>query len=397
MRISLKSFIFFTITLCCLFFYSITKAKSPADNNLTSVLVEMWDNGAWINSNLTSYTYSGDLLQSIIYQGWSEGAWANLNKSVYTYDANGYTATMMYQLWNGSAWENIYELLFTVDVQGNTTEIIQQSLIEGQWVKSSKTVYTYQDGKVMTTTFYSWLAPDWVSYYRITNTYSGGNLISSLGESYSNGTWQTTGKDTYTYDASNNNTQHLFSLWINESGTWLDVHRTTYNYDASGNDIYGLFENNYSGAWENNGRYNSTFNSDNLISVKISEDWVDGAWVNSERETYQYNGTSDVNSDRETISTGYTLSQNYPNPFNPSTRIRFNLPESNRVTIKIFDSLGKEVKELFNNELPAGTHEVEFVADKLSSGTYFYRIQTIKLSPAAGKSFIQTGKMILVK
>ncbi len=89
------------------------------------------------------------------------------------------------------------------------------------------------------------------------------------------------------------------------------------------------------------------------------------------------------------IPENFSLSQNYPNPFNPSTTIRFELPESDIVTLKIFNILGEEVSTLVNTELKAGKHEYQFNANNLSSGIYFYRIQ-------AG-SFTETKKMILIR
>ena len=85
----------------------------------------------------------------------------------------------------------------------------------------------------------------------------------------------------------------------------------------------------------------------------------------------------------------YSLFQNYPNPFNPSTVIRFAIPQSGLVKLKVFDILGREVKTLVNDELTSGVHEIEFNASNLSSGIYFYRIES--------GSFVQTKKMILIK
>jgi len=88
-------------------------------------------------------------------------------------------------------------------------------------------------------------------------------------------------------------------------------------------------------------------------------------------------------------STDYLLSQNYPNPFNPSTNINFTLPNTEFVTLKIYDILGKEVATLINEELNAGNHTKIWDAKNLSSGVYFYKLQ-------AGK-FSETKKMILVR
>jgi hypothetical protein len=85
----------------------------------------------------------------------------------------------------------------------------------------------------------------------------------------------------------------------------------------------------------------------------------------------------------------YSLQQNYPNPFNPSTRISWQLPVSNKATLKIFNILGKEVATLVNEYKPAGKYETEFNAANLPSGVYFYQLK-------AGE-FLQTRKMLLLK
>ena len=72
----------------------------------------------------------------------------------------------------------------------------------------------------------------------------------------------------------------------------------------------------------------------------------------------------------------FALAQNYPNPFNPSTKISFSIPEKSFTTLKIYDILGNEVATLLNEEKPVGNYEVQFDASKLSSGVYFYRLQS---------------------
>jgi len=84
------------------------------------------------------------------------------------------------------------------------------------------------------------------------------------------------------------------------------------------------------------------------------------------------------------------LSQNYPNPFNPTTQIRFTIPESQQVSLKVYDMAGRLVANLVDNTgYPAGSHEVTFNANSLASGIYFYRFIT--------ESEIVTRKMTLMK
>ena len=85
----------------------------------------------------------------------------------------------------------------------------------------------------------------------------------------------------------------------------------------------------------------------------------------------------------------FELFQNYPNPFNPSTRIQYTVSNRQFVTLKVYDVLGNEVTSLVNDEIPAGSHEVEFDASGLTSGIYFYKLTT--------ENLVQTRKMILLK
>lgn len=89
------------------------------------------------------------------------------------------------------------------------------------------------------------------------------------------------------------------------------------------------------------------------------------------------------------IPSKYVVSQNYPNPFNPSTNIKFSIPVSGIVKLKVFDILGREVASLVNEFKPAGNYAVDFNASNLTSGIYLYKIQS--------GEFTETKKMILVK
>jgi sugar lactone lactonase YvrE len=85
----------------------------------------------------------------------------------------------------------------------------------------------------------------------------------------------------------------------------------------------------------------------------------------------------------------FSLRQNYPNPFNPATIIRYSIPHSSQVQIKVYDILGNEIETLVNEEKSAGTYELTWNAANLSSGVYFYQLK-------AG-SYLQTKKMILLR
>jgi len=85
----------------------------------------------------------------------------------------------------------------------------------------------------------------------------------------------------------------------------------------------------------------------------------------------------------------YSLSQNYPNPFNPVTKINFAIPKQGFVTLKVYDVLGREVRSLVNEVKMVGNYTVDFNGSELSSGVYFYRLES--------NGFTDIKRMMLIK
>jgi hypothetical protein len=152
---------------------------------------------------------------------------------------------------------------------------------------------------------------------------------------------------------------------------FFDFHYSLFNYQEPGstpimNNYYYIFESQY---------------EEHFKIVHIFNDLI---------------ATSVTDND---VITQYKLYQNYPNPFNPNTRISYSIPETEFVTLKVYDVLGNEIVTVVNEEKPAGEYEVEFSAIggsasggnayTLPSGIYFYRLK-------AG-IFSETKKLILMK
>jgi hypothetical protein len=91
----------------------------------------------------------------------------------------------------------------------------------------------------------------------------------------------------------------------------------------------------------------------------------------------------------ENLVKEYLLLQNYPNPFNPSTVIEFHIPNTEYISVKVYDVMGREVAVLVNEQKEAGNHKIDFDASHLSSGVYFYQL--------AGRNFVDTRKFVLMK
>jgi hypothetical protein len=84
----------------------------------------------------------------------------------------------------------------------------------------------------------------------------------------------------------------------------------------------------------------------------------------------------------------YGLQQNYPNPFNPTTKIFYSIANQSQITLKVYDTLGNELQTIVEGNQIPGNYEVEFNANNLSSGIYFYQLKT--------STYAETKKMILL-
>ena len=130
----------------------------------------------------------------------------------------------------------------------------------------------------------------------------------------------------------------------------------------------------------------SRFTSGGLYYYKVKYrdhnlKWSDWSNVTS------FNNVLDV--EEITAPMDYDLKQNYPNPFNPSTEIKFAIKEAGCVSLKVYDILGNLVKVLVDEQMNAGYYNITFNANNLSSGVYFYKIQT--------NNFSKVKKMMLVR
>ncbi len=170
------------------------------------------------------------------------------------------------------------------------------------------------------------------------------------------------------------------------------------NYVFAGTNNGGIFATtNYGGKWISI--------ADSLTSYNISALALSGSniiagssngllWYRTVANMF----TTDVNDKKNNVPDKYSLYQNYPNPFNPSTMIKYQIPKSGLVQLKVYDILGREVAAIVNEFQTEGEHSVRFSVDniqqttdheQLSSGVYFYQLK-------AG-DYTAIRKMVLLK
>jgi hypothetical protein len=117
---------------------------------------------------------------------------------------------------------------------------------------------------------------------------------------------------------------------------------------------------------------------------------TDASWQDMWRWTYTWTGTGPNSVPVSAqVTRSFELDQNYPNPFNPATQIRFSLATAGHTTLKVYDVLGRVVATLIDGYQEAGSQTVVFNGKNLSSGLYFYKIES--------GSFNAVKKMMLVK
>jgi hypothetical protein len=180
-------------------------------------------------------------------------------------------------------------------------------------------------------------------------------------------------------------------------GVVIDKNNIKYFGTTNGLLIYN------DGNWQFINSSNSPVPS-NWFTEGLSDSRNNKIYILSSFQPYQNYGLIFYNQDSVIVTSAehnsltinnFYLFQNYPNPFNPITKIKFSVPNSEIVQIKVFDILGKEIKTLLNEYKQAGTYEVEFStgsfgdATSLPSGVYFYRI--------ISGNYSETKKMILLR
>jgi hypothetical protein len=139
-----------------------------------------------------------------------------------------------------------------------------------------------------------------------------------------------------------------------------------------------------------------------LVDASVSWDLDMGItnWDNN-KGNYLFLNTSDpvFVANEENLPEDFVLYQNYPNPFNPTTNIQYAISSRQFVKLIIYDLLGRQVEILVNEEKAAGTYEVIWYPNNLSSGVYFYQLLVSALQSKDGKAgeFIQTKKMVLLR
>jgi hypothetical protein len=263
-------------------------------------------------------------------------------------------------LLSSDGWEYNSRILYFYDGEERLSEILESCWRTDTWVDTLRTKNLYGVDEFPTETDYFVYESGYESpFKRISFEYSTvvpGLVLIEYEDLWLQNDWREDIKRSYEYNSINQVTQIITEKW--------------------GNSGFELSE-----------KLSFTYNSSNLETEVLLQIRESSEWVNNSRiiTLYTISFANDVNF----TPAAFVLYNNYPNPFNPSTIITYSIPAAVKVQLKVFNSLGEEVRLLVDEEQNAGTHKVVFKSSGLSSGVYFYQLLV--------GSNVETGKMILSK
>lgn len=321
------------------------------DEGHTEKLHQEYDNGVWKNKNRTLYEHDGPFIVGEIQQIWNENTndWENVEKEEITYEDN-YEASFTTYYWDGNDWVNeIYgEHDYNEDDNVSRTTISYWS--GGEWQYLARTIYSYLDPS---------------------------GTIQSLIDMYWDNVqqaWQSNWRSYYSYNSDYQLTQDLLEQW--NGSDWDYFSRLQYNYDADGNCVNGNADMYYGGNWE-----------DTFSTLSFQDGYGLYHYFLCSYFNAFFSGLTDVK--EKEVRHSFNLEQNYPNPFNPTTSIQYRVPSIEKVSLKVYDILGRELKTLVNEVKAAGNYKITFNASDLPSGVYFYTLRS--------GDYRDTKKMVLLR
>jgi len=158
-------------------------------------------------------------------------------------------------------------------------------------------------------------------------------------------------------------------------------------YDETNQDLYMAIDNTIYVLYAGAATWSSYY--DYPVGTDIRFIYYDDLLVGTDVGLFGHPAVTSIDAPAEIKPAGYYLAQNYPNPFNPSTVINYQIPSSGQVSLIMHDLNGREVSRLVNGYRSTGSYQVQFNGSQLSSGLYFYTLQS------GGVSL--TRKLILIK
>ena len=297
-----------------------------------------------------NYSYEMGMLSQSVFQDYNNNSWENSSRSNYVYDQNHNLSSTLTESWIDNNWQNWLLVTNYYSSQNKRDSILFQTWENNDWQNDKKTIPYYSENQI--------------------------DIDSLVAKSWNGLSWINFLKRELVNDANHNQIELLDKIWTNNE--WQNEVRFFYSYNK-----FHFIENSFCELWYNN----QWISEDDIIFFQNPDGFITAIY--SHNINAYYSEISNADNLSNVSRSGYFLFQNYPNPFNPSTTIRYKIPISGYVNVKIFNILGKEIATLVNEYKFKGIYEVHFDASELPSGVYLYYLRV--------NDFAENRKMILLK
>lgn len=394
--------------------------------------------GSWMMSSKELYTYENDLLTEIVLQGISEGEPVTGERTLISYQTSAgislpYVTT--YQYWDETEEEWISE--------DRTTFLVENGLIVGGsydewdidgWIETERfTLEEINGDLVETILLYDELTEEWINYIQVIYsdlTVSGlyekfnlildeidnGSLLSIFTllpdfteyewvENGESGFWVATDRQVSTPSTElefGATSSTIISTEFNagEQEGWTPVFQVTIGFNdnqrSTGMSFYSITGENGSTELQKIFSEEYLYTNNDLLEFVMKYGIMDDFSIFKRSSMAEANGrtvlnwsnvNTSINPDEQLLS--FRLNAAYPNPFNPLTVIPFQMATASKVTIQVFDMLGRNVAMLIDEFKSAGDHTVRFDGSGLSSGVYMIRFTTADVQQTRSVSLIK--------
>jgi hypothetical protein len=355
-------------------------------NRIIVSMTEFWDEDSGdyiIYSRLTTtYDASGERVEQQVFESGLFGPLSPSLRYSFEYDEDGNTIRRLYESYNTLAGEfvNNEDLYYSYDSNG---ELIEE--LEFDWDAAA-------NGG----------AGGWVNYYRTTTVYFPNSgtptQIVETEQSWDGGgaAWVNVERNVLEGSPSLVEPTEIVDTdqdWDPSAngglGDWLNVDRSiTSVEDLRPVSFVAQEWNAAQGAWVNEDRETVEYDASGNAVSSLGEIWNGAAWENATLLLMTYEEFSTAIAD-EHISRGHRLESNYPNPFTESTTISFTVDAPEHVTLEVYDLLGRRVRTIIDADLPPGKHNATVAGGTLPAGLYVYRLN--------GRHFSESRSMLLVR
>lgn len=321
-------------------------------------------NNSWRLHSRVRYIY--DSLSNItnyFYDLWADN-WFNYLWEKREYNEKGERTISRHKIWDNSGWENDSQVFSIIDSVNEIRSEITQNWINNSWVNSTKiSTDLFPENLKEKKLMEIWDNNAWQYDMLQDIVYDKPEKIKSvITRKWDGLSWNNYVKANI-ITSKELEVMQVYQIWEDEK--WNDAERYIYNTDATGwflNGRYEIFE------------YNTWIPGEGNLSI-YNPDGFELNYLAKGIDVY-YASPLDVKNETSVQIKDFNLSQNYPNPFNPSTVINYSIFNEGRVTLTVFDMLGRQVQKLVDEYKPAGNYSVNFNAANLPSGVYFYKLTT---------------------